>query len=59
MNKKEIKGLILEIVKNIDYDLYKSYVPMYSEDILTADQQMYGLIEVVENYLTKIRAVQA
>ena len=51
MKKEEMKKMILEIVNELDYDIWKSLVPEYSE--LEEDQindRINSMIKIVKKY---------
>lgn len=53
MNKTQIKKMILEILENVDYDIYKSFIKESSEDWKSAKEELAQLILIVEKHLKK------
>ena len=52
MTDKEIQKMILELIEIVDYDIYKSFLPEYSE--LTKEdinQQLEELVNVVKKHI--------
>lgn len=50
MTDKQIKQMISELIKEIDYDIYKSYF-IYEDD--EEGQDLTPLVEIVKKYLKK------
>lgn len=51
MNDDEIKMMILNIVQEIDYDIYKDFMPECSEDPDGIEERMESLVEIVKKHL--------
>ena len=51
MKKEEMRRMILEIIKEVDYDIWKGFVPEYSdlseEEI---DDRMNSLFKILKRY---------
>ena len=51
MTKQQIKAMVLDIIKQANYDVYKSLLPDATGDTEFAAQQLQELIEVAEKHL--------
>lgn len=48
MTKGDIRRMLLEVIKTLDYDLWKYFNEETSEDFDDAELQMEDLIEIVQ-----------
>ncbi len=55
LTKKQIKELILLIVNEVDYDIYKSLDPEYAEEPEYAKEEMKRIIKTVEEHFKKLQ----
>lgn len=53
MNRKEIKKMIMAILKIADYDLSKGFDPKTAEEPEYAVKEMERLIDIAEKHLKK------
>lgn len=53
MSDDQVKAMILEVIENVDYDIYKSFLPECSEDPEESEEEMEKLIAVCRKHLEK------
>jgi len=53
MKDKEIREMVLEIIKEVDYDIWKSYLPHFSEDPKMSEKEIQNLIEIAKKYINE------
>lgn len=49
---EKIEKMILELIAEIDYDIYKGYIPDTSEEPDEIPQRMASLVAIVEKHMT-------
>ncbi len=53
MTDPDIKAMLHEIICTLDFDLYKYFLPEYSENIEQANAEMRLLVMIVRKYLPR------
>lgn len=56
MTRKEIKKMLLEIIAQLDYDIYKSFLRSSSEDWEEAKEEMNQLIKIAKKHIKRANA---
>ena len=51
MEDQEIREMVLEIIKEVDYDIWKSYLLEFSEDPEMSEEEIESLIEIAKKYI--------
>ena len=51
ISDKALKKMILEMIKEVDYDIWKSYHPKLSEDPDEAQRGLGDLLKLVKKHL--------
>ena len=51
MTKKQITAMIMDIIREVDYDTYKAFLPEYTEDPEENKEQMERLVKIVQKHL--------
>lgn len=59
MTRDEIKDLIMVILGQADYDLYKSFLPECAEEPEYSAAELERLIDTVEEHLKKLEKKKA
>ena len=51
MTKKQITAMIMAIIHDIDYDIYKGFLPEFSEEPEDIELRLENLIRIVQKHL--------
>lgn len=53
MDDATVEKMVLELIEQVDYDIYKSFLPDCSEDPDEIPERMAELVEIVRKYIPK------
>lgn len=49
--RKQIEKMILELISQVDYDIYKGFLPEYCEEPEEMEEKMSSLVEIVRKHM--------
>jgi len=52
MTDEQIEKMVLELISEIDYDIYKGYLPNFSEEPDEIPQRMAALVAIVKKHMS-------
>lgn len=51
MTKKQIEAMLMNILLEIDYDIYRGFLPEFSEEPEDIEPRLENLVRIVEKHL--------
>lgn len=54
MNKKQIIAMVMDIIAEVDYDIYKGFLPEFSEEPDHIEAKIEELVRIVNAHLKEV-----
>jgi hypothetical protein len=51
MSETKMRKMLLEIVKEVDYDIWKNYIPETAEEPELAEERLNDLVSITKKYI--------
>lgn len=51
MTKKQIRKMLFEVISRVDYDIYRSMLPQFSEELEETEELMDDLVAIAKKHI--------